>query len=55
MLSWRRSAADQEKNGGMLLSVGPMAKSLSDAFALWASVTGQRQRDRHGRMDMLNG
>jgi hypothetical protein len=35
--------------------IGPMAKSLPDAFAPWAYVTSQRRRDRHGRMDMLNG
>jgi nicotinamide riboside kinase len=28
---------------------------FTDAFARWAYVTGQRRRDRHGRMDMLNG
>jgi hypothetical protein len=33
----------------------PMVKSLPDAFAQWAFVTDQRQRDRRGRMDMLNG
>jgi hypothetical protein len=35
--------------------IGPMAESSPDAFARWAFVTDQRQRDRHGRMGMLNG
>ena len=35
--------------------IGPMVKSLPDAFAQWAFVTDQRHRDRHGRTDMLNG
>jgi len=38
--------------------IGPMVKSLLDAFALWAYVTGQRRRDspwQNGHAERLIG
>jgi hypothetical protein len=48
-------AGSMHQSISFAIVIGPMAKSLPDAFARWAYVTGQQRRDRHGRMDMLNG
>jgi hypothetical protein len=53
--SSKRLAGSMRQSISFAIVIGPMAKSLPDAFARWAYVTGQRRRDRHGRMDMLNG
>ncbi|MGC2778874.1 MAG: hypothetical protein WA418_24915 [Bradyrhizobium sp.] len=42
-------------NTSSATATGRMARSLPGGYVLWESVTGQRRRDLHGRMDMLNG
>jgi hypothetical protein len=49
----KRLAGSTHLSISLAIVIGPMAKSLPDAFA--PCVIGQRRHDRHGRMDMLNG
>jgi hypothetical protein len=37
------------------IGTGSTARYSPGVFARWAFVTGRVRRDRHGRMDILNG
>ena len=51
----KRLAGSMRQSISFAIVIGPMVKSLPDAFAQWAFVTDQRHRNRRGRMDMPNG